>query len=103
VILVKVVNGISVDHLFHVSDAIKNYSENGTTTDVVMFFVKGKVNETILTGLAIPFTKNIESKVFGATTFIYENIIVKVFKTAENSSIRSFKVESFMEKSYLFH
>jgi hypothetical protein len=102
VILVKVVNEISAD-LLHANNSSKNYSENGITIDVVMFFVKSKVNGTILAGLAIPFTKNIESKEFGATTFIYENIIVKVFKTAENSSIRSFKVESFMEKSYLFH
>jgi cation transport ATPase len=65
---VKVVNEISVDFL-HVNDSIKNYSKNGITIDVVMSFVNGKVNETILAGLAIPFTKNIESKVFGATTF----------------------------------
>jgi cation transport ATPase len=78
-----------------------NCSESGIPIDGVVLFVNGIVEEVILTGLTVSFSKITESKVFGEITFIFENITVNAFNIAENSSIISFKVESFMGKSYL--
>ena len=55
--------------------------------DGVVLFGKGIINEAMLTGESRPISKDIGSKVYGGTTLLQGNIIVKVTKTAENSSI----------------
>lgn len=55
--------------------------------DGVVVYGKGFCNESMLTGEARPINKEIGTKVFGGAVLIQGNIVVKVTKTAENSSI----------------
>ena len=48
---------------------------------------KGIANEAMLTGESRPVHKDIGSTVFGGSMIIQGNIILKVTKTAENSSL----------------
>lgn len=69
------------------NDLIKVYPGGGVPIDGLVVFGKGICNEAMLTGEARPIIKEIGSKVFGGSTLLQGNIIVKVTKTSENSSI----------------
>ena len=77
---------IEVD-LLQVNDLIKVYPGGGLPIDGVVVFGKGYCNESMLTGESKPMCKEIGSKVYGGSTLVQGNIIIKVTKTAENSSI----------------
>ena len=66
---------------------IKIYPGGGVPIDGVVVYGKGFCNESMLTGESKPICKEIGTKVFGGAVLIQGNIIVKVTKTAENSSI----------------
>lgn len=55
--------------------------------DGIVLFGKGICNESMLTGESRPIIKEIGCKVYGGSILIQGNIIMKVTKTAENSSI----------------
>lgn len=63
------------------------YPGSGVAVDGVIVFGKGICNEAMLTGEAKPISKDIGASVYGGSVLIQGNIIVKVTKTAENSSI----------------
>lgn len=69
------------------NDLIKVYPGDTVPIDGVVVFGKGICNEAMLTGESRPVIKDISSRVFGGSTLIQGNIIAKVTKTAENSSI----------------
>lgn len=50
-------------------------------------FGKGSANESMLTGESRPVIKDIGSEVYGGSIMTQGTIIIKVKKTAENSSI----------------
>jgi len=70
-----------------VNDLIKVYPGGGVPIDGVVVYGKGICNEAMLTGESRPIAKEIGSKVFGGSSLTQGNFIVKVTKTAENSSI----------------
>jgi P-type Cu+ transporter len=78
--------GIEVE-LLQINDLIKVYPGSGVAVDGIVIFGRGIVNESMLTGESRPISKDIGSSVYGGSTLIQGNIIVKVTKTAENSSI----------------
>lgn len=55
--------------------------------DGVVVFGKGVCNESMLTGESRPISKDITSQMYGGSILLQGNIIMKVTKTAENSSI----------------
>lgn len=55
--------------------------------DGIVLFGKGICNEAMLTGESRPVIKEIGCKTYGGSILIQGNIIMKVTKTAENSSI----------------
>jgi len=73
--------------LLEVNDLIKVYPGNSVPIDGVVIFGKAIVDESMLTGEAHPVAKEIGSNVFGGTMNQQGNIIVKVKKTAEHSSL----------------
>ena len=73
--------------LLQVNDYVKVYPGGGIPVDGVVIYGKGIVNESMLTGESKPIHKDLKEKVFGGTILTQGNIIVKVTKTAENSSI----------------
>ena len=73
--------------LLQVNDLIKIYPGGGVPIDGVVVYGKGFCNESMLTGESRPICKEIGTKVFGGAQLIQGNIIIKVTKTAENSSI----------------
>jgi Cu+-exporting ATPase len=77
---------IEVD-LLQVGDLIKVYPGQGVAVDGIVIFGKGICNEAMLTGESRPISKDIGASMYGGSTLIQGNIIVKVTKTAENSSI----------------
>ena len=52
-----------------------------------MVFGKGICNEAMLTGESRPQAKDIGSRIYGGSTLLQGNLIARVTKTAENSSI----------------
>mmetsp|Transcript_7664 Transcript_7664/g.7060 ORF Transcript_7664/g.7060 Transcript_7664/m.7060 type:complete len:279 (+) Transcript_7664:1053-1889(+) len=77
---------IDVD-LLMVGDLIKIYPGGGVPVDGLVVFGKATANEAMLTGEAMPVIKDIACKVYGGSNILQGTIIVKVLKTAENSSI----------------
>jgi P-type E1-E2 ATPase len=55
--------------------------------DGVVLYGKGIANEAMLTGESRPVVKEIGSTVFGGSMITQGNLIIKVKKTAENSSL----------------
>lgn len=55
--------------------------------DGLVVFGKGICNEAMLTGESRPVVKEIGAQMFGGSILLQGNIIMKVTKTAENSSI----------------
>jgi Cu+-exporting ATPase len=66
---------------------VKVYPGQGVPVDGVVIFGKGLCNEAMLTGESRPVPKEIGALMFGGSILIQGNIILKVTKTAENSSI----------------
>ena len=77
---------IEVD-LLQINDLIKVYPGGGVPIDGIVVYGRGICNESMLTGESKPIHKEISSKVLGGSTLLQGNLIVKVTKTAENSSI----------------
>ena len=73
--------------LLQINDLIKVYPGSGVAADGIVVFGKGICNEAMLTGESRPISKEIGSSVYGGSTLIQGNLIIKVTKTAENSSI----------------
>jgi P-type E1-E2 ATPase len=55
--------------------------------DGLVILGKGICNEAMLTGESRPIAKEVAAKVYGGSILLQGNLIVKVTKTAENSSI----------------
>ena len=70
-----------------VRDLIRVYPGSGIPIDGVVVSGRGVVNESMLTGESVPITKEIGSPVFGGSTLYLGNLVVRVTKTAEDSSI----------------
>lgn len=73
--------------LLQINDLIKIYPGSGIPVDGIVLYGKGITNESMLTGESRPIHKDIGSTVFGGSILTQGNIIVKVKKTAENSSL----------------
>lgn len=73
--------------LVQVNDLVKVYPGQGVPVDGIVVFGKGICNEAMLTGESQPVGKDIGSSVYGGSILLQGNIIVKVQKSAENSSI----------------
>lgn len=73
--------------LVQVNDLVKVYPGQGIPVDGIVVFGKGISNEAMLTGESLPVSKEIGSLMFGGSILLQGNIIMKVTKTAENSSI----------------
>lgn len=73
--------------LVQVNDLCKIYPGQGVPVDGIVVFGKGICNEAMLTGESKPVQKDIGSKMFGGSILIQGNIIMKVTKSSENSSI----------------
>jgi Cu+-exporting ATPase len=73
--------------LVQVNDLVKIYPGQGIPVDGIVVFGKGICNEAMLTGESLPVSKEIGSLMFGGSILLQGNIIMKVTKTAENSSI----------------
>ena len=77
---------ISVD-LLQVNDLAKVYPGQGIPVDGIVVYGRCICNEAMLTGESQPMMKDISSKVYGGSIVIQGTVIIKVLKTAENSSI----------------
>jgi len=66
---------------------IKVESGNLIPTDGIVVKGTGSVNESTLTGESTLVTKHIENDVYGGTLLINGQLIIRVSKTVENSSI----------------
>lgn len=73
--------------LLQIGDLVKVYPGAGIPVDGVVLFGKGIANESMLTGESRPVHKDIGTTVFGGSILIQGNIIMKVKKTADNSSL----------------
>lgn len=63
------------------------YPGSGVAADGIVIYGKGICNEAMLTGESRPINKEIGASIYGGSILTQGNIIVKVTKTAENSSI----------------
>lgn len=77
---------IDVD-LLQLNDIVKVYPGQGIPIDGLVLYGKGICNESMLTGESRAINKEIGFKVYGGSILIQGTIIIKVTKTAENSSI----------------
>lgn len=66
---------------------MKVYPGGTIPIDGIIVFGKGICNESMLTGESRPINKEIGSKVYGGSILLQGNLLIKVNKTAENSSI----------------
>jgi P-type Cu+ transporter len=73
--------------LVQVNDLVKVYPGQGMPVDGVVVFGRGICNEAMLTGESRPVAKEIGSNVYGGSILLQGNLIVKVTRSAENSSI----------------
>ena len=73
--------------LIQVNDLVKVYPGSAVPVDGIVMFGKGTANESMLTGESRPIIKDIGSDVFGGSILTQGSIVIKVKKTAENSSI----------------
>ena len=73
--------------LLQVNDLVVIYPGEGIPVDGVLVFGKGICNESMLTGESRPIQKDIGALMYGGSILIQGQIIMKVTKTAENSSI----------------
>ena len=73
--------------LVQVNDLVKVYPGQGIPVDGIVVFGKGICNEAMLTGESRPVHKDIGSLMFGGSILLQGNLIMKVTKTAENSSV----------------
>lgn len=69
------------------NDLVKVYPGQGVPVDGIVLFGKGICNEAMLTGEAKPVSKDIGSSMFGGSILLQGNLIMKVTKTSENSSV----------------
>ena len=77
---------IEVD-LVQVNDFVKIYPGQGIPVDGIVVLGKGQCNESMLTGESRPVQKEIGSKVYGGSVLNQGTIIMRVTRTAENSSL----------------
>ena len=77
---------VSVE-LLQEGDFVKVYPGSGVPLDGVVVLGSGICNESMLTGESRPVSKEPGTTVFGGTILLQGNIIMKVEKTAENSSV----------------
>lgn len=73
--------------LVQVNDFVKVFPGSGIPVDGEVIVGKGLCNESMLTGESRAVPKDIGSKIFGGSILIQGNIIMKVSKTSENSSL----------------
>ena len=73
--------------LVQVNDYIKVFPGSGIPVDGEVVVGKGLCNESMLTGESRAVQKDIGSKMFGGSILTQGNVIMKVTRTSENSSI----------------
>ncbi len=73
--------------LVQVNDFVKVYPGQGVPVDGVVVVGKGACNEAMLTGESRLVSKDIGSKMFGGSILSQGNVIMKVTRTSENSSL----------------
>lgn len=73
--------------LVQVNDFVKVYPGQGVPVDGVVVLGKGSCNESMLTGESRPVVKEVGSKMFGGSILNQGNVIMKVTRTSENSSL----------------
>ena len=73
--------------LVQVNDYVKVFPGSGIPVDGEVLVGKGLCNESMITGESRAVPKDIGSKIFGGSILIQGNIIMKVSRTSENSSL----------------
>jgi Cu+-exporting ATPase len=73
--------------LVQVNDYVKVFPGSGIPVDGEVLVGKGMCNESMLTGESRAVPKDIGSKIFGGSILTQGNIIMKVSRTSENSSL----------------
>ncbi len=73
--------------LVEVGDLLKVIPGSGIPVDGIVVLGKGLCNESLLTGESRPVAKELGSNIFGGAILSQGCLIIKVTKSAENSSI----------------
>lgn len=73
--------------MIQVNDYVKVFPGSGIPVDGIVVIGKGLCNEAMLTGESRPVRKEVGAKMFGGSILTQGNIIMKVTRTSENSSL----------------